>query len=530
MSTFRGRVIIVLLLACFFAQSFISLSSKSATFDEVQYYGIGKYLLQNQKWDVAGSIMHPPLAYYISSIPLLFFDEDSTLWEHKATEPDLTFLAGVDTYRGQELLSGPQNAGDKLLILSRLMVLGLSLLLGYYIYRFSSELYGLNGGLLSLLLFTFCPNMLAHSGLITPDMPLTVFSFIAIYYFWLFLKVPTYKSALLAGVFLGLALASKFTALLLLPAELIIYAVYLIKEKKRVTSHIFIMMTVAFFILLLSYGFNIVPYFQGIQYKNIQVAEGFEAFFHGNYWISGWWWWFYPAAFLLKTPVPVLVLLVFAIVCYLKNRKQEWFEAFLLVLPAFMIFAAFAGSKVAAGVRYLLPMYPFIFVIIGVVAAQWAKKRYLLYTIAVWYVGGALFIAPHYLAYFNEMIGGPNNGYKFLVDSNLDWGQDLKGLKKYMVAHGIKRISLSYFGIDSPKRYGIDYDWLPSHHLYNPTPDKPVDGEKNRFVAISATNLQGVFLNPRDMYGWLRQYEPVAKIGYSIFVYDLHKLKPLGTP
>ena len=74
-------------------------------------------------------------------------------------------------------------------------------------------------------------------------------------------------------------------------------------------------------------------------------------------------------------------------------------------------------------------------------------------------------------------------------------------------------------------RYGIDYDWLPSHHLYNLTPDKPVDAEKNRFVAISATNLQGVFLNPRDMYGWLRQYEPVSKIGYSIFVYDLEKIK-----
>jgi len=94
-----------------------------------------------------------------------------------------------------------------------------------------------------------------------------------------------------------------------------------------------------------------------------------------------------------------------------------------------------------------------------------------------------------------------------------------------MDANGIKRISLSYFGIDSPKRYGINYDWLPSHFLYNPNPEASVDSTKNRFVAISATNLQGVYLEPnRDMYKWLMQYEPVTKIGYSIFVYDLRKL------
>jgi hypothetical protein len=144
----------------------------------------------------------------------------------------------------------------------------------------------------------------------------------------------------------------------------------------------------------------------------------------------------------------------------------------------------------------------------------------------IWYVVASLFIAPHYLSYFNEIIGGPDKGYKYLVDSNLDWGQDLKGLKKYMDDHAIKRISLSYFGIDSPKRYGIEYDWLPSHHLYNPRPENEKKFPVNRFLAISATNLQGVYLEPKDMYKWLREYEPVAKIGYSIFIYDLNNHTP----
>jgi len=525
MSILKRRIIIFFLLACFFLQSFISLSSKSATYDEVQYYGMGKYLLLNHKWDVMGSIMHPPLSFYINSFQLLFFEEDSKPWQYEEnTARDVAFLADVDALRGQQLLSAPQNVNDRLLILSRLMTLLLSLLLGYYIYRFSSELNGMQGGIVSLFLFTFCPNMLAFSGIITPDMPLTVFSFIAVYYFWSFLKAPNNKTTLFASVSLGLALSAKFTALLLIPFELLMYAVYLAKEKKKVTSHIFTLIGFAIFVFVLSYQFNPIPFIQGNEHRLSQVGEGFSAFFHGNHSIHGWWY-FYPAVFFLKTPVPVLLLFAVAAVLYPKYRRDSWFDALVLFVPVVSLFTLFISSGIATGVRYLLPVYPFIFVIIGGLAQYGNRFRYLFYAMAVWYIAASLFIAPHYLAYFNELIGGSGNGYKYLVDSNLDWGQDLKGLKKYMDANGIKRISLSYFGIDSPKRYGINYDWLPSHFLYNPNPEASVDSTKNRFVAISATNLQGVYLEPnRDMYKWLMQYEPVTKIGYSIFVYDLRKL------
>jgi hypothetical protein len=253
------------------------------------------------------------------------------------------------------------------------------------------------------------------------------------------------------------------------------------------------------------------------------MKAGFSSFFHGEHSVYGWWY-FYPVVFLLKTPVPIQALFALATFVYIKYFRKRWFEALFLFAPIISLFAVFISSNIATGVRYLLPAYPCIFVLIGSLAQYGKRARGLLYAMAVWYVGAVLFIAPHYLAYFNELIGGSGNGYKYLVDSNLDWGQDLKGLKKYMDAHDITRISLSYFGLDSPKRYGINYDWLPSHYLYNPTPEKTLDAKKNRFVAISATNLQGVYLEPKDMYAWLWQYEPVAKIGYSIFVYDLDKL------
>jgi dolichyl-phosphate-mannose-protein mannosyltransferase len=520
----RRALIIALLLAVFSIQSIASISTNSATFDEVQNFGIGKYLLLNQKWDVMGSIVHPPLAYYLSSIPLLFFNEDKRLWEYEDADRDIYFLGAVDVYRGQGLLSAPENAKDKLLILSRLMILILTLLLGYYIFRFTKELYGDKSAILSLFIFTFCPNMLAFSGISTQDMPMAVFSFIASYYFWSFLRQQSISTSLASGLFLGLAISTKLTAFLLIPFELFAYAIYQVKEARRITSHIIIIMGVAIIILYASYGFNLLPFFQGIELTHVAMRIGQAGFFHGAL-SNRSWWYFYPAVFLIKTPIPVLLLFIAAVMCCVKRLRNNWFDTLFLLGPIGALLVIFSSSNFAVGLRYLLPIYPFIFVVIGGLALRGTRVRKFIYLMGAWLVAGTMFVAPHYLAYFNEMIGGPGNGYKYLVDSNLDWGQGLKQLRKYMDSHGVKRVSLSYFGADSPQRYGIEYDWLPSHHLYNPEPDKAVYIPQNQLLAISATNLQGVYLNNTDEFKWLRQYEPVAKIGYSIFLYDLNNLK-----
>jgi hypothetical protein len=140
----------------------------------------------------------------------------------------------------------------------------------------------------------------------------------------------------------------------------------------------------------------------------------------------------------------------------------------------------------------------------------------------LWYPVVAWTTWPHYLAYFNEFAGGSANGYRYLVDSNLDWGQDLKGLKQFMDDRGIDRVSLSYFGTDSPERHGIAYDWLPSYELRNPNPQATtVNIRRGSYVAISVTNLQGVYMEPQTMFRWLDRYTPVARIGHSIFVYHI---------
>lgn len=523
---FRKRtLLIVLLLTVFCIQSFAFIYSKSATFDEVQNFGIGKYLLINQKWDVMGSIVHPPLVYYLTSIPLLFVNEDKRLWEYGETDKNLFFLGAVDVYRGQGLLSTPENAHDELLILSRMIILFLTLLLGYHIYRFAEDLYGMQGGVIALFFFAFCPNMVAFSGIGTQDMPMAVFSFIACYYFWRFLNMQNISSSLSAGVFLGLAIATKLTAFLLIPFELLVYVIYQVSYTRRMSGQFLIIPGLAVFILAASYGFNLRPFFQMIELLQLEMKAGQATFLHGSLSNYGWWY-FYPLVFLIKTPVPVIVLFAAALIFRVKKLKQNWFNTLFLTVPILILFIIFSSSNFAIGIRYLLPIYPFIFVIIGGLSSQGQNIRSLTYIMGAWLVAGTMFVAPHYLAYFNESVGGPANGYKYLIDSNLDWGQDLKLLKRYMDLHRIKRVSLSYFGADSPQRYGIEYDWLPSHHLYNPEPDKPVHIRENQLLAISATNLQGAYLSNTEEFRWLLKREPVAKIGYSIFLYDLDGRKP----
>jgi len=268
---------------------------------------------------------------------------------------------------------------------------------------------------------------------------------------------------------------------------------------------------------------NLEPYFAGIFYQHEQAIIGHSGFLMGQYSDKGWWYYFI-VAFLIKTPIAMLIFMTVSLVVFIgKTPKDELLNEAFLLTPAAAIFCFFSLNYQDIGLRYILPIYPFLFVFASKAAQIFLinKMRTGLYVAAVaWYVGASFYIHPHYLAYFNELVGGPNNGYKYLVDSNLDWGQDLKGLKKYMQQHGISRINLSYFGSDSPERYGITYNWFPSTVLGNPDPEKHSMALKGWF-AISATSLQGDYFDNKNQFAWFKDRKPIAKIGYSIFIYNL---------
>lgn len=139
----------------------------------------------------------------------------------------------------------------------------------------------------------------------------------------------------------------------------------------------------------------------------------------------------------------------------------------------------------------------------------------LVVALLMWLVIGTVRTSPFYAAYFNELVGGPANGYKYLTKSDLDWGQDLKGLSAYLRHHRIATVKLAYFGTDDPHRYGISFEKL--------LPGQPTTGD----LAISTTWLMGRAPECENAFGWLRSFTPIAKVGYSIFVYHIPATTPL---
>jgi len=174
----------------------------------------------------------------------------------------------------------------------------------------------------------------------------------------------------------------------------------------------------------------------------------------------------------------------------------------------------FSSSVINLGIRYILPIYPLIFLLCGYVLKGISSKgKILLFGLLVWLIINTLLIYPHHLSFFNEFAGGPTQGYKYLADSNIDWGQDLIFLKQYLVKHNIDFIYLSHFGLVEPAVYGIDYKPLPPY---------PILGT----VAISVNHLLGISAWKKigESFKWLRELEPDDRVGYSILIYKIDKL------
>jgi 4-amino-4-deoxy-L-arabinose transferase-like glycosyltransferase len=450
------------------------------------------------------------------------------------------------------------------------------------------------GGAVALaaaLLAALSPDVLAHGSLVTTDLAFALFFFLSVVTVERLLEQATPRRLCAAGLATGAAFATKFSApiLLLVFAGLALRVVLrsrpletaLVGELREVQPAFARALHVAGWLAAIgalsllvvwsSYGFHarlspdpavreqlrqpleseqagifrtavawagrarVVPedFARGLLF----VAEHSAArptFLLGERRDSGFPYYF-AVSFLLKTPIPLLLLTALALSRVQRLPRRE---AFWLWLPVAVYLAVTATRGLQIGHRHLLPIYPFLFVAAGEAAtalAAWRKPvgRSLLAALALWYAGGTLLQHPHHLAYFNEIGGGPRNGWRLLVDSNLDWGQDLKRLADWVRANHVGRLKLSYFGSADPAYYGIDSEALPGYtspHAARITREiRPGDT-----VAVSATNLQAVYLDPEDrpLMERLRGLTPVARIGYSIFVYrpDFTWPPPGATP
>jgi 4-amino-4-deoxy-L-arabinose transferase-like glycosyltransferase len=532
---------------------------KSPTMDEQNHITRGYAYLRTG--DLRLNLDHPPLVNSLSAAPLLLLPDlklltDSPAWEHAHT---IVFAT--------QFLWHANHDADQILLLARLPIILLAILLGCFVFRWARELQGSLAGLLALTLYVFDPNILAHARLTTTDLGVTCFMFVAVYCFWRWLNHPTWPRLAAAGFMLGLALVSKYPALVLMPILPLIGLAHILTSNQRVeklAAALVIMFALAGLVVWAVYGFEVGPcpelaegplveggisvpiptYVRGLLGVFRHTEAGHPAFLHGHYFSTGRWDYF-PTAFAIKTPLPTLTLLCLALVWTVKQRA--WRSAYPLLLPVLVYLTTTLSSQALdIGYRHILPLLPFLFVFASGVARsielRSLPRAALFLLLVAWYLVASLRIYPHYLAYFNELVGGPDNGWRYLVDSNLDWGQDLKGLQRYIALRqpfdeaqdkaqgiereGIEEVYLSWFGSTYPDAYGYDipHRLLPSY-IYYPgqvtgvafNPLRPAPG----VYAISATNLQGVYFSDHDLFAWFRERQPLAKIGYSIFIYQV---------
>ena len=444
---------------------------------------------------------------------------------------------------------------DSLLNRCRFMSLPFALLLGWLLFRWSRQLYGDRGGLLSLIFFCFCPNVLAHAPLVTPDITFACFALLSTQRLWCLAQSPSRRNLLFGGLALALMLLSKHAALLLLPIFFVTDVSYRLAAGQikwrsprglwQGLCHWPALLGIGFLVLWAAYGFQVgvwtlpsglaipVPaaaYFRGAVCQFMQSQGAHTSFLMGRYSLTGWWY-YYVVVCLVKLPVPILLLAAgLALAQGRLGMRWRLDEIYLLVpLLLFLIYLSLFNS-LQNGFRYLLAVYPLLLVLLGKYGeVLWRRLwgRIAGGALVLWMAAAAVWTWPDYLAYFNEISGGEREGYHWLADSNLDWGQDLKALKKFMDARGIKRVRLSYFGTADPAHYGIDYEYLPcTSSSLRPTPDLPVGDSPSRFVVLSAYEYQGVDFRDKEIYKYFYDYVPNKVIGGSILVYDLEELIP----
>jgi hypothetical protein len=545
-----------------------SMRRNSATFDEgahlpagYTYLALGDHRLNPEQ---------PPLVKLLAAAPLLaarpLLRTDDRAWsEGRQWEFGRRFL-----YRW--------NDADRLLFLGRLSVVALASCLLAAVFIETRGRFGDRAAALALLLAALSPDVLAHGSIVTTDLGLALFFFLSVAAFDRLVERATPVRLLVAGLALGAALATKFSAPILGPVlgALLVLAVLdgrpmdsaLAGPSRTITGvtargrHGLLLLTgvtaLAVGVVWSSYGFRhalspdpavratlrtpldapaagllrqaavtaanagLLPedYARGLVFV-MTHSEARSAFLLGRLSDHGFPHYFL-VTFLLKTPVPLVLL---AILAGIRAWRLPWRDRAFVWLPV-VIYVGFTCTRgLQIGHRHLLPVYPFLFVAAGeAAAALWSWRRpaglALAALLAVWYAAGTLLNHPHHLAYFNEVAGGPANGWRLLSDSNLDWGQDLKRLKAWMDAQGVARIKLSYFGSADPAYYGIGAVALPGYTAPH-APSVTREIHRGDIVAVSATNLQGVYLDPvdRPLMERIKQLPPIARVGYSILVY-----------
>ncbi|MFT5193046.1 MAG: 4-amino-4-deoxy-L-arabinose transferase-like glycosyltransferase [Cellvibrionaceae bacterium] len=554
------KITLILLILLFFALALDSLIIDSPIIDEQNHLTRGYSFLTTG--DPRLSIEHPPLVNLLSAIPLNLVDElqfsaDHTGWQNREWYSVATRFFWQDG-----------NPVTLMVFLGRLPIVFLTIFLALTGFRFGNRLWRQPAGLLTFSALLFDPTIFAHGRYITTDLGGTLFIFLAtfaVYNLFHTDQSRPIQAIFLAALTIGLAFASKLTSLVFIPIWIVLALLPLYSQNRstigRRLAHLVTAGIASLFVLWAAFGFEwgnflfidesmlwlnrfsapMPTFWSGIERITLISGGGRPSFLWGQYSTEGFLLYF-PVAFLAKTPVFVLFALfaslIFLLAQLTTRRKTLW-----LLIPPLLYFGFSMTSALNIGYRHLMPMLPFVYLIIAAgfkqlvfdthhsIMIKWLvnrnnTKHALILIIIAAFLLPTVLIHPHQISFFNQLFGGPTNGSNVLVDSNIDWGQDLQRLKHWMTQNGVETINLAWFGTADPALYNLAYTPLPGEpnfrHLWWDVPfdrTNPPPG----IYAISVTNLHEMPLIPEEktVYAYFRNLEPIDQIGYSIMIYAI---------
>ncbi len=407
------------------------------------------------------------------------------------------------------------------LLLSRFPSMVFSAALAVLIFIVGKKMMGDGAGIIAVLLYVFNTDVLAHAEVATFDLALSFFFLLALFLFHEAITGSSKKIAVYAGFVLGFAFLSKFVAIhlfLLLPTmSLFFLHKRMIAGEDWRKSVVSLVSLTAITIIVASLLIGMVYLGQwntlvdGLLFQANHAQQGNDAFLMGNYSTKGWWYYF-PAVFLIKSPIPLLLLTVAAVLFYKKIpievKKNNWY--LFLPIAYWWLFMMFI-NHVNIGIRYLLPVYSLMFLIVAQVFTIPVRKHKLAKKVVscllvLWYISISFFAFPHYFSYFNEIIGGPKFGYYYVIDSNIDWGQDLLRLKHYVEKNNLSDIHVDLYGPE---------EWLFKDY------EEITCNTKTGWFAVSVNKYVGFHEGLDRCLNYVRGKEPIDNVGNSILLFHI---------
>jgi hypothetical protein len=603
--------------------SVLNANNDSAIFDETAHIPAGySYVTQHE---IRLNPEHPPLLKDLAGLPLLFLHLNFKTSGQAFWEGTLPGKWDEGQWAaGRYLLYQAGNNPDQIIFWSRIPIVILSLILGWFIFKWVREMAGTLAGLLALAIYATDPNILGHNHFVTTDIGIAAFMTFAFYYYLKFIKLPSWKNVLLAGIFTGLMMLTKFSFITMLPVFLLLTLIYPLVARKKAEGKnkisnklknlggyvgkgaaVFGISLLVVWVFYAANTFNmtketvsrsidnnflpsdtaniknvytnktlhflnnqgltrpLTEFGIGIGYVFRRVSGGNGAYFMGQ--VSGKAFpAYFPTVFILKEPLPLLLLYAVTIlialiifVRFVRTRLSDsltyWsFSDFIrqnitsLALFTFISLYAYISitGNLNIGFRHLFPILPFAYILTAKVISDFIRKlnehsRFIWSTIVGFIVlimmGQTAVAYPAYMSYFNAVAGGPAKGYRYVTDSNADWGQDLKRLKSWVDHYNwcpnnqldrfcrknyredlgaIDKIRINYFGGGDIKYYFGDLaiDWWDSKRPVEPG-----------WYAVSTNFLQGSIYDKEkkdsESYRWIQSIPPVTQVGTSIFIY-----------